>query len=119
MRVELVRDMAGFRIGAQHQAGNARAMTERVTVELRVRVRRALRMGAVPPLDDRRIDVVEPAAPVVPGDEDRRLVPEPTADDCIHLLDRPPHAIGYVLQRVLAEIGSAVAIYPGNRRQPS
>ena len=52
MRVELVRDMPGFRIGAQHQAGNAQAMTERVTVELRVRVRRALRMGAVPPLDD-------------------------------------------------------------------
>src|SRR5215472_4896274 len=113
MRVELVRDVAGFRIGAQHQARNARTVAERVTVEFRVRVRRALRMGAVPSFDNGRIDMIEPAAPIVPGDEDRRLVPEPTGNDRVDLFDRPTHAVGDVLHGVLAEIGPAVAIDPG------
>src|SRR5215469_2051428 len=80
MRVQLVRDVAGFRIGAQHQTRNARTVAERVTVEFRMRVCRTLRMGAVPSFDDGRIDMIEPAAPIVPGDKDSRLVPEPTGD---------------------------------------
>ena len=61
MRVQLVLDVLGFCIGAQHQARNARAVAERIAVEFGVRVCRALRMCAVPPLHDRRIDMVEPA----------------------------------------------------------
>src|SRR5215471_12948149 len=113
MRVQLVRDVPGFCIRAQHQARNARAIAEWVTVEFRVRVRRALRMGAVPSFDDGRIDMIEPAAPIVPGDEDSRLVPQPTGDDRVDLLDRPTHPVGDVLPGVLAEIGPAVAIDPG------
>ena len=117
MRVQLVRDVPGFCIGAQHQARNARTIAERVAVEFRVRVRRALRMCAVPRFDDGRIDMNEPAAPVIPGDEDRRLIPEPTGDDRIDLIDGPMRAVGNVLQGVLAEIGPAVAIDPGYCRQ--
>src|SRR5262249_4679788 len=91
MRVHLVRDVPGFCVGAQHQAWNARTVAERVTVEFRMRVGRALRMHTVPPFDHWWIDVIEPAAPIVPGDEDRRLVPEPTGDDCVHLFDSPAH----------------------------
>jgi len=48
MRVQLVRDVPGLRIRAQHQARNARTIAERVTVEFRVRVRQALRMASPP-----------------------------------------------------------------------
>ena len=119
MRVNLVRDVPGFRIRAQHQSRNARAIAERVTIEFGVRVRRTLRMCAVPFFDDLRIDVIEPAAPIIPGDEDRRLVPQPTRDDRIHLIDRPSHAVGNILQGVLTEIGPAVPIDPGHCRQPA
>src|SRR5215472_566401 len=33
MRVQFVRDVPSFRIGAQHQARNARTVAERVTIE--------------------------------------------------------------------------------------
>ena len=117
MRVLLVKGVPGFRVRAQHQAGNARTVAERVTVELRVCVRRALGMGAVPPFDDWWIDMIEPAAPIVPGDKDRSLTPEPTGDDRIDLINRPTHPVGYILPGVLAKVGSAVAIDPGYRRQ--
>ena len=119
MRVLLMRDVPGFRVGAQHQAGNARTITERVAVELGVRVRGALRMCAIPRFDDWWINVIEPAAPIVPGDEDGRLIPQPTGDDRIDLIDGPIHAVGDVLHGVLAEIGPAVAIHPGDCRQPA
>jgi len=63
--------------------------------------------------------MIEPAAPIIPGDKIRRLVPQPASDDHIHLFDRPTHAVGDVLPGVLAEIGPAVAIDPGYRRQPA
>ena len=119
MRVQLMRDVPGFRVGAQHQTGNARTIAEWITVEFRVRVRRALRMCAAPSLDNWRIDMVEPAAPIVPGDKDRRLVSQPAGNDRVNLLDRPAHAVGYILPGVLAEIGPAVSIDPGYRRQPA
>ena len=117
MRVQLVGDVSGFRIGAQHQAGNARTIAEGVAVEFRVRVGRALGAGAVPRFDDWWIDMIEPAAPIIPGNEDRCLTPEPTGNDCIDLIDRPAHAVGNVLPGVLAEVGPAVAIDPGYCRQ--
>jgi hypothetical protein len=76
-------------------------------------------MCTVPSFDNRRIDMIEPAAPIVPGDEDRRLIPEPTGDDRIDLINRPTHAVGDVLPGVLAEIGPSVAIDPGYCRQPA
>ncbi len=117
MRVQLVRDVPGFRVGAQHQAGNARTIAERVAVEFRVRVGRALGVCAVPPFDDWWIDMIEPAAPIIPGDKDRSRTPEPTGDDRIDLINRPTHPVGYILPGVLAKVGSAVAIDPGYRRQ--
>src|SRR5215469_7619258 len=104
MRIRLVRDVTGFCVWAQHQAGNARAIAERIAVEFRVRVRRALRVSAAPLFDNWRVDMIEPPAPIVPGDEDRRLVPKPTSDDSVDLIDRPIHAVGDVLHGVPAEI---------------
>ena len=70
MRIRLVGDVPSFCIGAQHQAGNARAIAERIAVEFGVRVRRVLRVCAAPLFDDWRVDMIEPPAPIVPGDED-------------------------------------------------
>jgi hypothetical protein len=63
--------------------------------------------------------MVEPAAPIVPGDEDRCFVPEPASNDRLDLVDGPMHAVGNVLHGMLAKVRSAVAIDPGYCRQPA
>src|SRR5215471_8491412 len=59
--------------------------------------------------------MIPPAAPVIPGYEDRRLRPQTSLHDGIHLVDRPLHSTGHVFNRMLAEPGRRVN--PRNRRQ--
>src|SRR5256884_6617627 len=67
--------MPRFGIRAQDQARDPRSIPE---------------LRAVGPfLDQRWLDMVEPAAPVVPGDEDDRVAPQTALDDGIHLVGGP------------------------------
>ena len=87
VRMLLVRDVGGLRVRAEDEARDAVAVAE---------------LRAVAPLLHlRRIDVVGPAAPVVPRDEDRGLVPEPARDDRLDLLSRPRRAVRDVADAVL------------------
>src|SRR3954453_429137 len=106
--------MLGFSVGAQYQAGNSRAVAERIAIEFRVRVCRTLRMRAVPSFDHGRVDMVEPATPVVPGNEDRCFFPESAFHNRIDLLDCPTHAVSDILRRMFAEIRPAITVDPGN-----
>src|SRR5205823_14830142 len=64
--------MPRFGIRAQDQARDPRSIPE---------------LRAVGPfLDQRWLDMVEPAAPVAPVDEDDRVAPEAVLDDVIHLV---------------------------------
>src|SRR5436190_18821811 len=96
-----VRDVGGFRVWAQHQASNARSVAELRAV--------------FPFLDQRRLDVVVPATPVIPRDEDDGAGPQPTLDDGIDLLRRPFLAGPDGLDGVLAQ--SFGTVEPGDRRQ--
>src|SRR5256885_9953083 len=53
----------------------------------------------LPLLDVRRVHVIEPPAPIVPGDEDGRLRPQSAPHDGVDLIDRPLHAARYVADR--------------------
>src|SRR5438270_280259 len=77
MRIQLMRDVSRLGIGAQHETADARPVTKRVAVEFRKGVSRALRMLALPPLNHFGLNVVIPATPIIPGDEDRCFGPEP------------------------------------------
>src|SRR5207249_5730032 len=67
--------MPRFGIRAQDQARDPRSIPE---------------LRAVGPfLDQRWLDMVEPAAPVVPADEDDRVAPQAALDDGIHLVGSP------------------------------
>src|SRR6202035_2655098 len=83
---------------AQHQTADPRPVGERRSV--------------CPFLDERRGDVVVPTAPVVPGDEDHGVGPEPTLDDRIDLLRGPVLAILDRLDGMLTHPGWSVE--PGN-----
>src|SRR5882762_10143682 len=76
-------------IGTDHKARHARSIAELLTVVFRKRIVRPLRHPAVPPLDIRRYHVVEPASPVVPGDDDDGAVPVTAADDGLQLTGGP------------------------------
>lgn len=70
-----MRDVPALCIRAEDQAPHARPVAE---------------LGAVLPLlDQRRGDVVVPATPVVPRDEDDGVGPQPTLDDRVDLVGRP------------------------------
>src|SRR5262249_54025033 len=117
MGVELVRDMAPLGIGADHQTWHTRAIAERVAVKLREGILRALRHGTRPGFHHRRLDVIIPPAPIIPGDKDRRLVPQGTSANGLELLDRPAHPIRDVLCGVLAPRGLLGRVEPGHRRE--
>ena len=58
-------------VGTQHQTTHARAITE-----LGVRIRQTVRgITTCPGIFERRLNVVVPTAPVVPGDDDGSVVP--------------------------------------------
>ena len=73
------RNVAALGIRTKNQATHARAVAEL----------RAVRPG----FHVRRIDMVEPAAPVVPSDEDHAVGPKPTFDNGVDLVHRPLHAM--------------------------
>src|SRR5438067_6151592 len=93
--------MCGFGVWAQHETSDTRSISK---------------LRAVGPfLHQRRRDVVVPATPIVPGDEDDGVRPEATLDHGIHLVCGPFLAGLDRLDRVLAQAGRAVD--PGHRRQ--
>src|SRR5437762_2462175 len=96
-----VRDVSGFRVWAQYQASNTRSVAELRTV--------------CPFLDQRRLDVVVPATPVIPRDEDDGAGPQATLDDGIDLVRRPFLAGPDGLDGVLAQ--SFGTVEPGGGRQ--
>ena len=111
MRVQRLGEVALTRVWAQHQATDTAAIPE---------------LGPILPLlDFRRRDMVPPASPVVPGDEDRDLRPKARSHDRVDLVHSPLHPLGDVavagspfrrsIGRVLAQ--KAVRIEPGNGRQ--
>src|SRR5205807_10252301 len=68
---------------------------------------------ALPRFDVRGIDVVEPPAPVVPGNEDGDLWPQPAFDDGVHLSHRPLHAVRDVPDQRLAAILGIGRVFAG------
>src|SRR5260370_39730639 len=46
-----------------------------------------------------RSNVIVPAAPIIPGDEDRGLRPQTALDDSVHLAHAPLHTVGDVPDR--------------------
>src|SRR5205823_15076367 len=94
-----MRDVAGSGVRAEDQAADARSVPE---------------LRAVGPfLDQWWSDVVVPATPFVPGDEDDSVRPEATLDHGIHLVCGPFLAGLDRLGRVLAQPGRSVD--PGDR----
>src|SRR5947208_2821583 len=93
--------MPRFGIRAQDQARDPRSIPE---------------LRAVGPfLDQRWLDMVEPAAPVVPGDEDDRVAPQTALDDGIYLVGSPFLAGLDRFDRMFAQPLGPVD--PGDRRQ--
>ena len=115
MRVKRGGNVTAPRVRAEHQAADARAVAE-----LRARVRRAI---VLPLFNLWRSDVIVPAAPIVPRDEDRRVVPLAALNVCIDLVRCPLRAqrhIADVLALVL-RIGRVLAefvrrVNPGHCR---
>ena len=111
MGVKRLGDVTPFDVGAQHQAADAGAVTKLgVLVGSRPAVGRPL-------FHVFRVNVIEPAAPVVPGDEDDSVGPDAPLYDGVHLLDGPLHARTYdgtrsdAMGRVFAEV---LRIQPGD-----
>ena len=73
-------NVGSFGVRAEGQATHARPVTEL----------RAVRPG----FDPLRDHVVEPAAPIVPGDEDRGLGPQAALHHGVDLVHGPLHAVG-------------------------
>src|SRR4030081_93964 len=73
MRIELMRKVSSLCIGAQRETADARSVTKRVSIEFRKSISRALGMLALPPLNHFGLNVVIPAAPIIPRDEDHCL----------------------------------------------
>src|SRR5437867_11058953 len=93
--------MCGFGIWAHHETSDTRSIAK---------------LRAVGPfLDHWWSDVVVPATPIVPGDEDDGVRPEATLDHGIHLVGGPFLAGLDRLDGVLAQAGRSVD--PGHRRQ--
>src|SRR5205814_10206700 len=93
--------MPRFGIRAQDQARDPRSIPE---------------LRAVGPfLDQRWLDMVEPAASVAPADEDDRVAPQAALDDGIHLVGSPFLAGLDRFDRMSAQPLRPVA--PGDRRQ--
>src|SRR2546425_1900033 len=86
MRMEGLGNVAPLGIGTKHQATDAWSVAE-----LGVLVGSWPAVGR-PLLDILWLDVIVPATPVVPGDEDDGLRPQAALDDCIHLIHCPLHA---------------------------
>src|SRR3989440_11949289 len=86
VRMEGLGNVARLGIGTKHQATDAWSVPE-----LRVLVGSWPAVGR-PLLDILWLDVIIPATPVVPGDEDHGLRPQAALDDCIHLIHCPLHA---------------------------
>src|SRR5262249_41171711 len=104
-------------MGRAHQTRRARAITERLAVKLREGILRALRHGTRPGFHHWRLDVIIPPTPIIPGDKDRRLVPQGTSANSLDLLDRPVHPICDVLWGMLAPRGLLGGVEPGHRRE--
>jgi hypothetical protein len=117
MRVFLVRDMTRPGIGTEHQTGHPGTEAEWLTIEFRKCISGSLRQGVLPRFLHRRHNMIEPAAPVVPGDEDRGTAPQSARHDGRDLIRCPLRADGDVLLRMLAQIRLAVPIEPRNTRQ--
>src|SRR5215471_21846135 len=96
-----MRNVPSPRVRTQHQTAYARAVTKLCSVR--------------PLFHFWGIDMIPPAAPVIPGYEDHCLRPETSLHDGVHLVDRPLHAAGDVFNRMLAEPGGRID--PRNRRQ--
>jgi hypothetical protein len=90
VRVPHVGDVPLPGIGAEDEAADARSVAELRSV--------------LPLLGERRVDVVEPATPVVPRDKDDGLRPQSAAHDRVHLLHGPRHAVRDVADRRIALI---------------
>src|SRR5262249_59682993 len=73
-----------------------------------------LRHAAVPLLDVRRRQMVEPSAPVVPGDEDDGPIPKASCNDRLDLMRGPQGAVGHVLRWMLRERWLPFGVEPGN-----
>src|ERR1700674_1386274 len=108
VRVKHLRDVSALGVRAEHQTADARPVTELSAVEGRMRA------GVLPKLDVWRINMVKPAAPVIPSNEDGALRPQPTLNDGIHLVHRPLHAGCHVAnQRVAAPVGRVRGMLAG------
>jgi hypothetical protein len=78
--VQSFRDIPGSGIGTQDQTADPTAIAELCTVR--------------PFFHFRRIDMIIPAAPIIPSDEDRSLRPQTAFNYGVHLGDGPLHAVG-------------------------
>jgi hypothetical protein len=112
--VQSLRDIPSFGIGTQDQTADPTAIAELCTVS--------------PFFHFQRINVIIPAAPVIPGDEDRRLRPQAALNYGVHLTDGPLHAvrdisdwrIGTFIRRVRWMLTESVRrVDPGNGRKLS
>src|SRR5713101_4880955 len=86
MRVERFRDVPTFGIGAEHETADARPVAElRAIPGWMVPVSFGMTGIMLPPFDIRRIHMVEPAAPIVPSNKNRRRGPQPALHDGVDL----------------------------------
>ena len=90
-------------IGAEHQAANPCSQAK---------------LSAIRPfLQERRINMVTPSAPIVPGDEYGGIGPQTTLNNRIDLADGPIHAIRDISARMFAQgirvIRDFRSIHPG------
>src|SRR5260370_41597527 len=112
MRVLLVRDVTVLSMRTDHEAGNSRPEAERLSVEFREGVGRALRPRSTPGFFYRRGNMIGPSAPILPGHEHRRLFPHPPPHDRVYLFWPPPRPRRHPLSRVFALVPPAVAVHP-------
>ena len=101
-------------VGTQHQTTNARAVTE-----LRVRIRQTMRgTTTYPGIFERRLNVVVPAAPVVPGNENRHCRPILAFCYCADPVSGLLHSQLDAGWRMFAKLNRrAGSIQPGNIRK--
>ena len=109
------RDKSLARVGTDHKARNAGAITKLLAVKLRVRVPWILGVLAVPLFDVGGNNVVVPSTPIVPCNKDDRSGPQPAIDDGLNLLRSPLRTESDVLRRMFAIRRITVAIDPGDR----
>jgi len=109
-----LRDVPGFRVGADNQAGDPRTVTKLLAIKFRVGVGEVLGHVAVPFLNVVRHNVIEPSAPIIPGDEDNRPPPKAAVNNGLNLAHGPIAAVGDILSRMFAQGGFSFGVKPGD-----